>query len=297
MNETTVNMIEQGGGAMPPPTLASEEKTRAVAIVGSVPTTRMFAPFDDKNCEIWAVGHPAGLPRMEVFWDLHDFDTYGPELKDYLTWLANFQSRVVIGHPHLMDRVKFPVLYPVQDMIAEHGTFFFSSTVSWMMAIAIAQRSSAIYVCGIDMATSEEYMRQKAGIKHFERIAKKAGIPVHYPPGSDLNYEPAPYPFILETPEELMYRKASKEMQGSIDGLIAEKKRITEHLIGLDNKIHEFTGSLRVTQRYQNNWTRDVWGKSAGPAIHKETVSLEETLAKLALPPPNVMELGNPDVR
>lgn len=289
--ETTAPIFEPtGGGAMPPPTLASETPTRAVCIVGSVPATRAMAPFDDKNVEIWGVGHPGGLPRMEVFWDLHDFDTYGPELKDYLTWAANFTSRFVVGHPHCMSRVKHPVLYPVHDMIAEHGTFFFSSTVAWMMALAIAQKSSAIHVYGIDMATSEEYMRQKAGIKHFEQVAKKAGIPVFYPPGSDLNYEPEPYPFILETPQELMYRKVAKELRANVDALQAEKKRHTEHLIDLDKRIAENRGGLLVTNRLQNNWTRDVWGTSAGPAIHKETVSLAETLEKLALPPPNEHE-------
>ena len=85
-----------------------------VAIIGTAPSSRMLAPFDDDSFEIWACSPYfnietrtfCDLPRMTKFFELHEWDE--PALVDklreaqadgYKRWLKSLECEVITQEP------------------------------------------------------------------------------------------------------------------------------------------------------------------------------------------------------
>lgn len=287
-----------------------QSKPRPVAIVGSAPSTRHWTPGNDdrqiaipspyvlggNGClflpewEVWAVGTVDQLERWDVFWDLHDPNTYGPEYKAYLKWLESQVKPVMVAQPHKW--AKNAHIYPVQQMIGKYGTFFFTSTVAWMMALAIEMKAPKIGVFGIDMADSVEYRAQKAGCKHFETIARMQGIEVIIPPGSDLLFEPAPYPFVLEDPLQVKLGVRIRELGAYANHHSKRIQDLGSHVTAVQGEINQhqaaklkIEGGQEALELALDNWSWKTWSpKSPSGLPH-----LNELL-KQPLPPAPIQQ-------
>jgi hypothetical protein len=100
--------------------------------------------------------------------------------------------------------------------------WFCTSSLFWMMAMAIKADAKVIGLWGVDMAASEEYEMQRAGIQYLTYIARARGIEVGVPHESDL-FTPRfrygidewthSYRKTRMRREELMRRKAEAEHQ------------------------------------------------------------------------------------
>lgn len=91
---------------------------------------------------------------------------------------------------------------PVEELVRKYGSFFFTSSLAWMIACAIEDileeraknkandlkqpEEDEIGMWGVDMAANEEYGYQRAGCQHFLLIAADLGIKITVPPESDL---------------------------------------------------------------------------------------------------------------
>jgi hypothetical protein len=64
--------------------------------------------------------------------------------------------------------------------------WFFTSSLAWMMAMAIKAGAKKIGLWGVDMAAAEEYENQRMSIHYFTYIARQRGIEVGVPHESDL---------------------------------------------------------------------------------------------------------------
>jgi len=295
----TEEMLKAGADSVAPPKMPTEAevisqlqrehavnqaKPRPVAIVGSAPSTRHWTPGnDDKQFEIpcpyvlggngclflpewevWAVGTVDSLERWDVFWDLHDPLTYGPEYKPYLKWMESQSKPVVVAKPHRW--AKKPIIYPVGPMIQKYGTFFFTSTVAWMMALAIEMKVPKIGVFGIDMADSVEYRAQKAGCKHFATVAREKGIEVIVPPGSDLLFEPAPYPFVLEDPLQVKLGVRIRELGAYGNFHNKRDVELGQHVAAVEqerlnhrNAKLKIEGGIEALELVLDNWSWKTW--------------------------------------
>jgi hypothetical protein len=134
-----------------------------IAILGSATSSRMLAPFNDPDWEIWACS-PANcdLPRIDAFFEIHGLDTVlrQPEYKDFVAWCAK--------HPRIYmqeKRPEFPgaYVYPFEEMQRRFGKYFWTSSIAYMLALAIVKRPEAIGLFGVDMSASEEYAHQRPG--------------------------------------------------------------------------------------------------------------------------------------
>lgn len=168
-----------------------------IAIVGSAPSSVQLAPYRDPTWAIWGVspGVYGVAPRKDVWFELHRWEPsepgfandpngkswYSPE---YVRYLELFEGPVFMSQP--VRSVKNCVLYPYQRMLDKYGPFHFTSSVAWMLALAIEQKPKAIGLWGIDMASAEEYAQQRPGCQHFLGIAKSLGIEIVLPLESDL---------------------------------------------------------------------------------------------------------------
>ena len=168
-----------------------------VAIVGTAPSSRILAPYDDKSWEIWACSpnldlHQntfGNLPRISKFFELHKIG--GPELSKnlsikqqdaFLKWMEQSDFEVIANDT---KSIKGSKPYPLEEIIKEYGRYF-TNTVSYMIAYAIHCKATHIHVFGVDMMADTEYGIQRPSCEYWLGVAKGKGIDVHVPSSSDL---------------------------------------------------------------------------------------------------------------
>jgi hypothetical protein len=225
-----------------------------VAIVGSAPSTRALAPCHGPGWDVWCVGTAAELARWDRFFELHDLDTFDArEYADYFAWLARQTKPVYVAR--LDPRVPAGVVYPKELVLERFGPYFFTSSVAWMMALAIHERAAAIGLFGVDMADASEYREQKAGCRHFIAVAQHFGIPVVVPDGSDLKHAPQPYPFVLETPLAKKLRARRKELEARREKALQAARLHRDEAQKFETDAAFLGGALDDLDYLQKNWT------------------------------------------
>jgi hypothetical protein len=182
-----------------------------VALIGTAPSSRDLAPYDDMSWRIWACspGNMNCCKRVDLWFELHanlmwkENEHYG---KPYLEWLNKQTFPVYMQNNNLVPRA---MVFPWYEMVQEFGRDFFTSSFSWMMALAIVQGATEIALYGIDMASRDEYIRQRPGFYYFKRRAEERGIKVTAPHESDIMQPPALYAYQDSTPQgrKLMARR------------------------------------------------------------------------------------------
>jgi len=163
-----------------------------VCIVGSAESSISLAPFQDPEWEIWSCSPTMRLlPRIGVAFELHKYDrTVEPFSPEYVSWLNDFDGIVWMMAEY--PQVKNCEVIPYKALMKKYSPYFFTSSIAWMMALAI-EVADEISLYGVDMAASTEYYDQKMGCQFFAQIAKKKGIKVSVPPESDLFCPPPLY--------------------------------------------------------------------------------------------------------
>ncbi len=174
------------------------------------------------------------LPRSDCFFEIHAIKTtmrekqYNIVLPGQTMSYADYCKR----HPKVyMQEVtgEYPgsIKYPFEAMNQKFGPYFWTSSLSYMLALAIDQKPEKIGLWGVDMSAAGEYNYQRPGCQYFIQEAERAGITIVVPFGSDILFPHPPYGY-----REMshMWSKMDvrwKEMAGrraSIDQQIAELK-------------------------------------------------------------------------
>lgn len=180
-----------------------------VAILGTVPNTKMLAPFEDEGYEIWVCspGNRGGvIPRVTRWFELHGvIDMYGPENNEwrgpYFDWLNKQSFPVYMQEPN--DLCLQAKVFPRDDILKEFGRFGrinMTSSIAWMIAYAMYLKTEEIGVYGVDMAATEEaYGGQKTGCLNLLWLADQRGIKVEVPLESCLACPPPLYGYAEST--------------------------------------------------------------------------------------------------
>jgi hypothetical protein len=150
---------------------------------------------------------------------------------------------------------------PVEHLRKRYGDYFFTSSLAWMMAIAIEEimadrdkraviqkGDDCIGLWGVDMAATEEYGYQRAGCQFFAQIAHQLGIGLSVPPESDL-MRPAPLYGISETKHisiKLLERR--RELAGRLG-------QAESQLAQLNNAVAHYRGAIDDLDYMINTWT------------------------------------------
>lgn len=213
-----------------------------VALIGTAPSSRDLAPYDDLSWKIWACspGNMNVCKRVDLWFELHsnlmwkDHEHYG---KPYIEWLNKQAFPVYMQDQSLVPRA---MTFPWFEMVEQFGRDFFTSSFSWMMALAIAQGAAEIALYGIDMASRDEYIRQRPGFYYFKRRAEERGIKVTAPYESDIMQPPALYAYQDSTPQG---RK-----------LMARRKEVSERAAAHGQQI----GQHQHNQAYLNGALEDI---------------------------------------
>jgi hypothetical protein len=232
------------------PTIPLEIPPLKVALIGTAPSSRMLAPFNDPSWKIWGCspGNMNQLPRVDVWFELHsnllwpEHESYG---KPYIEWLKTVPFPV-----YMQDNVLVPnaTPFPMLDMVREFGRSFFTSSFAWMMALAIKQGATEIALYGIDMASRDEYIQQRPGFYYFKDQAERRGIKISAPHESDIMQPPPLYAYVDSTPIGRKFAARRAEVQGRVGGMTQQRDQ-------LNNNINYLQGALEDIDYMQSIWS------------------------------------------
>ncbi|MHB0965510.1 MAG: hypothetical protein ACYC36_03560 [Bellilinea sp.] len=142
---------------------------------------------------------------------------------------------------------------PMDELTAKYGPYFWTSSLSYMLAMAIEMSPQKIGLWGVDMAANEEYEAQRSGCHYFAQIAKQQGIEIGTPPESDLFRPRLRYGIdeISHGAIKMMTRKRELEQRLAHASAQAEQ---------CNKEIHFVQGALDDMNYMRQTWMgRDGW--------------------------------------
>lgn len=221
--------------------------TRKIAIVGTAPTSVMDAPYDDLTWEIWSLGaNQIKIKRFTRWFELHTF--HALECADALQqqrvdFFKKIGKDLTIGHENLL--LPDAVMYPKDEIVAAFGNYF-TSSIAWMLALAIYEGATEIGLWGVDMVGDCEYAYQRACCEYFLGIARGKGITVTITPHSPL------------LRAERMYAFEYTNFAGETQARIIEAKKYSEkadldYIKAIEDRAFA-RGTLTVLHDYERKW-------------------------------------------
>lgn len=230
-----------------------------VALIGTAPSSRMLAPYNDPSWTIWACspGNMGALPRVDAWFEIHG-NMLWPENKHYgepyLKWLSEQQFPVYMQNQSFVARAT-PL--PMRELVEEFGPYFFTSSFAWMMAMAMKKGATEIALYGIDMASREEYIIQRPGAYYFFMEGKRRGIKMSAPYESDIMQPPTLYGFseVTQFGRKLLARKG--ELRSRVDSMKQQRDGLSQQITYLEGALEDVDYFESIFGGVQNNSLTD----------------------------------------
>jgi len=227
-----------------------------ICLLGSAPSSINLAPYGNPD---WAMcGCSPGVygvaPRTEAWVELHRFEPGQPWFSpEYCQFLARYPGPVWMAEkrPEIPNSIELPLV----DLIQKYSPYFFTSSLAYMMAMAIECGFKRIGLFGVDMAAASEYKDQRLGCQYFAIIAKAHGIEVGVPPESDL-FRPSPLYGVSETSHariKILARR--RELEGRVNQALQVQQNAKDETLYL-------RGALEDLEWAEMDWMGNVDGPS-----------------------------------
>ncbi len=232
-----------------------------VCIVGFADGHRDAAPWDAPDMEFWGINRlHAVLPgkTWTRWFELHDLEKFYRDDEEHKTFLREATFPVYVRPQDItiatewgIDAVPFP-----RDDILTMFDPYFTNTISWLLAYAIALEYSEIQLFGVDMAQDTimqaEYQRQRPSCEWLIGMAQGRGITVTMPPGSDLLKASHLYGF-----DDDVYRQKlearMQELGQRKENIRGEMNQHKERAEWLQARISELDGAMQEVTYNLNN--------------------------------------------
>lgn len=193
----------------PGPNRITGARRPAVAIVGFT-EHRKLAPFGDPRFELWGLNElyrymPMQDEKKQMLWhrwfEIHpraDFERPDDKGGDHahLETLKKFPIPVYMTKKH--DDIPPSIALP-KRFIEDKVSTYMTSSIAWMMGLAIAEEFEEIHLFGIDMAQETEYQEQRPCVEYLLGLAQGRGIKVFVPPVADILKAIGQYGYESET--------------------------------------------------------------------------------------------------
>ena len=229
-----------------------------------------LAPYDS-DWKIWGCspGVYGVAPRVDEWFEMHLWEPgqtwFSPE---YCQWLAALPGRgVKLWTGSQIGALPGSEVYPADEILAEFDpqNWFCSSSLFWMMAMAIKRGATKIGFWGVDMAAGEEYEMQRAGIHFLTYIARARGIEVGIPFESDLFTPRFRYAVDEWTHSYRKVRARTMELQSRLQQAQAQANE-------LNNAAHFLKGALDDLKYMGDTWVDKR--NHAGPECYPKALEL-----------------------
>lgn len=166
---------------------------KKVAIVGGA-SSRSKAPFHDPSWEIWAFSSlRLYTPRITRWFEMHALPDLRSQLRrntrrrrsffSYMRFLKDLDCPIYMQRTHAFLPQSVP--YPLTEALDRFGRCF-SSTASYMIALAILEGFETIGVFGVHLTHRTVYARQRPAVEYLLGVARQEGIRIHLPRGCPL---------------------------------------------------------------------------------------------------------------
>jgi len=231
-----------------------------IAILGTAPSSMELAPFQDHSWAIWACSPGAysicAKNRSDVWFEPHRWlptppGKYGaPGTKpwfspEFATFLKDHKGPVFMSE--VQPDIPSSVRIPFEALIEKYGPYFWTSTIAYMLAIAIdtlqerAQRGEqvAIGLWGVDMSANEEWSYQRPACQHFIGLAKSLGIQIVLPAETDLMRPPTMYGIGEHNPRHIRLLARRADVEAQINELTANHDEIIKRTMMLKGALAE----------------------------------------------------------
>jgi hypothetical protein len=227
----------------------NEERRPAVAILGFT-DSRNLAPFGDPRFEIWGINELYRFMDIEKYgftrwFEIHERSVIDAD-KDHIATLGRFPLPVYMQqhYPDVTPSVPFPKAEVEEDC----GTQYFTSSIAWMLGLALLEGFEEIHVYGVDMAQETEYFEQRPACEFLLGMAAGRGVKIHVPKTSDLMKTVGQYgwagesDFRVKLDERIAWlgtQKAQHEQE--IAKLDAHRAQVVVNLHNIDGAIQDCT--------------------------------------------------------
>lgn len=226
---------------------------KRVAIVGFAASSMSMAPFEDPTWSVWAMNQLyRKIPRADRWFEIHtNWHEHVVEGTDHQKWLAD--APIPIYMVNRVPSIPNSVRYPLERVI--HGNLdYFTSSVAFMIALAIDEGFTEIGLWGIDLIVGDEYHYQKACAEFWLGVAHGKGITVTLPNTTALCKQSHRYGYEVE-PESLV----------RMSELVKRKKFLLDKRHEMMIQLANVDGALQESQ---------MWGDLADLRIKGGAVTL-----------------------
>ena len=238
-----------------------------VAILGTAPSSRALAPFDNPDWEIWACSPSNStdgtLPRVTRWFELHALSDLRQErwkswVKPYVDALNAKSCSVYMQEKN--ELVPKAEVFPVDVLTKTYGRRFFTSSIAWMIAFALHEGATEIGIYGVDMCAASEYEFERPGCQYFIDLARTLGVTVTIPPQSDLGGPTPLYGFGDANPIVIRLKEHAHVLRGRIATAKQRIAQIEGEKVHLTGEINHLEGALE-----ENIYVRRTWFAWSGP--------------------------------
>jgi len=144
--------------------------------------------FNRSDCDVWVFNETISgnkLPRADAVFQMHRPVIWRSKTNrndpGHYDWLQNNRTLPV----YMIDKyddVPMSVKYPMDEVLKAipQAYRYFTSSVSYALALAIYQGYERIEVYGVEMETETEYGHQRDGVTYWVGVAQGRGIEVDY---------------------------------------------------------------------------------------------------------------------
>jgi len=163
-----------------------QKKNDKVCLVGTA-TSIVNTPWMDKSYDFWPLQVATAIQGYrysddQLLFELHDeryFDIT-PGVKERMNKLnlPTLMQKEYDWYPKAMS-------YPLTHMRKKYRTYF-TSSIAYMIALAVEMEYKHIALFGIHMASSEEYTHQKGACEYWLGVAEGRGADVFIAPESEV---------------------------------------------------------------------------------------------------------------
>ena len=172
---------------------------KKILILGTCPS-RLAAPIGDISWDVWTIG-PGGKNsnRWNVLFEIHGNQTWPEGFAEYLHELKQEKPPKRIYTEEPMPDWPANVVFPKDQLYQKYGRKWFTSSISYALALALEENVTDLGIFGIDLESGEEYKGQYDGARYFLDLARLCGVNIILPKGCGLLRDPLPYPNSYES--------------------------------------------------------------------------------------------------
>ena len=151
-----------------------------VAIVGFSYTSLHLAPYADLEWSIWGMNQLyRHIPRADRWFEMHR-DPLVDQVAgtDYTQWMK--ESKIPIYMLSASDEIPLSVAFPLDDIVQNIShRCYFTSSIAYMIALAIRDGFKEIAIYGVDLADDTEYFEQRPCAEYWLGVAEARGVKVY----------------------------------------------------------------------------------------------------------------------